>query len=166
MLISLSCSSRHLLHYPSMNWNAIWAARPSHNGDSEEHRWETLSTCPIVERPVTHGTFAGYCCTVLSASILYYCSVEGAPEPMDTSEPVVLLRVNSRKISNTSRHSYIEAVCMLEGGGRASSLLPRPYPLTWRNGLVNQVEFLTTVLCSNDQNILCQTHSKKELILK
>ena len=101
----------------------------------------------LLSKDLLHtGTFAGYYCTVLSASILYYCSVEGAPEPMDTSEPVVLLRVNSRKISNTSRHSYIEAVCMWEGGGRASSLVPRPYPLTRRNGLVNQVEFLTTVL--------------------
>ena len=36
---------------------------------------------------------------------------------MDTSEPVVLLRVKPRKISNTSRHSYIEAVGMWEGGG-------------------------------------------------
>lgn len=36
---------------------------------------------------------------------------------MDTSEPVVLLRVKPRKISNTSRHSYIEAVGIWEGGG-------------------------------------------------
>lgn len=31
---------RRLLHYPAVNWNAVWAARPSHNGDSEEQRWE------------------------------------------------------------------------------------------------------------------------------
>ena len=121
----------------------------------------------LLSKDLLHtGTFAGCYCTVLSASILYYCSVEGAPEPMDTSEPVVLLRVNSRKISNTSRHSYIEAVCMWEGGGWASSLVTRPYPLTRRNGLVNQVEFLRIVLLSNNQNMLCQTHSKKVLILK
>lgn len=29
---------RRLLHYPAVNWNAVWAARPSHNGDSEEQR--------------------------------------------------------------------------------------------------------------------------------
>ena len=72
---------------------------------------------PLSKDLLHTGTFAGYYCTVLSAGVLYYCSVEGAPEPMDTSEPVVLLRINSRKISNTSRHSYIEAVGMWEGGG-------------------------------------------------
>ena len=46
-------------------------------------------------------------------------------------------------------------------------LVPRPHPLSWRNGLVNQVEFLglahtfVTVLPSNVQNVLRQTQSKK-----
>ena len=48
-----------------------------------------------------------------------------------------------------------------------SGLVPRPHPLTRRNGLANQVEFLglaytfTTMSPNNDQDILCQTHSKK-----
>ena len=48
-----------------------------------------------------------------------------------------------------------------------ASLIPRPHPLTRRNGLVNQVEFLwlahtfVTVSPSNVQNILCQPHSKR-----
>ena len=51
------------------------------------------------------------------------------------------------------------------------SLVPRPHPLTRRNGLVNQVEFLglvdalATVLPSNVQNILQKTRSKKVRIL-
>ena len=48
-----------------------------------------------------------------------------------------------------------------------TSLVPRPHPLTRRNSLVNQVEFLglaqtfATVSPSNVQNFLHQTHSKK-----
>ena len=51
-------------------------------------------------------------------------------------------------------------------------LIPRPHPLTRRNGLVNQVEFLglahnfATVPPSNVQNILHQTRSKKVRILE
>ena len=52
------------------------------------------------------------------------------------------------------------------------SLIPRPHPLTRRNGLVNQVEFLglahafATMQPSNDQNILRPAHSKKVRMLE
>ena len=52
------------------------------------------------------------------------------------------------------------------------SLVPRCHPLTRRNGLVNQVEFLglahtfVTVSPSNVQNILRHTCSKKIQILE
>ena len=55
---------------------------------------------------------------------------------------------------------------------RFSSLVPRPHPLTRRNGLVNQVKFLglaqafVTIQPSNDQNILRPTRSKKVRILE
>ena len=47
---------------------------------------------------------------------------------------------------------------------QGSSFIPRPHPLTRRNGLVNKVEFLGLVHIvspSNVQNILHHTHSKK-----
>ena len=37
--------------------------------------------------------------------------------------------------------SEVAVVCLC-----GTSLVPRPHPLTWRNGLVNQVEFLGLAL--------------------
>ena len=78
------------------------------------------------------------------------------------------------QLSRCSRHNILlNAITETQHTKiRKVSLVPRPHPLTRRNGLVNQVEFLglahtfATVSPSNIQNILRQTRSKKVRILE
>ena len=78
-----------------------------------------------------------------------------------------------KKLEFSVSHALVCALSYRKGMGLTfsigrGSLLPRPHPLTRKNDLVNQVNFLglahafaKTELPSNISNILHQTHSKK-----
>ena len=98
-------------------------------------------------------------------------TVHNNSEPTTVSRNAGLAIVEAYTVSSpewyitlSSMYQYVPIV--------EASLIPRPHPLTRRNGLVNQVEFLglartfATVSPSNVQNILRPTCSKKVRILE